>query len=75
MDTRSGDVGPLDRFLGYMSQDEQKKYLRPVDPANLSIQHRHELITTGRTVVGPRSRCPCGSGHRFKRCCMAGAAR
>ena len=51
-----------------------KKYMVTVDEANLSIRKRRELLRTGKTVVGPRARCPCGSGHRFKRCCMGKAA-
>lgn len=28
-----------------------------------------------RTKIGRNTTCPCGSGSKFKRCCMAGARR
>lgn len=43
-------------------------------------ERRSELETKGYTFVGRRKvgrneRCPCGSGVKFKRCCLEGAQR
>jgi uncharacterized protein YchJ len=60
----------MDYFRDRLTQEELERFVKPVDPANLSQVRRAELIRVGTTTVSPRSRCPCGSGHRFKRCCM-----
>jgi hypothetical protein len=60
----------MDHFRDRLTQEELERFVKPVDPANLSQVRRAELIRVGTTTVSPRSRCPCGSGHRFKRCCM-----
>jgi uncharacterized protein YchJ len=70
MDTRTGVIADYSELAKCMTEQERTHFLRVVDPANLSKAHRAELARTGTTTVGPRSRCPCGSGHRFKRCCM-----
>lgn len=70
MDTRSGQIAGYDQLAARMTEDERRQFLKPIDPANLSQVRRAELTRVGTTTVSPRSRCPCGSGHRFKRCCM-----
>lgn len=70
MDTRTGQIADLNSFLKRFDQDELDKFVKPIDVANLSQRNRRELYRIGTVTVGQRSRCPCGSGHRFKRCCM-----
>jgi hypothetical protein len=52
----------------------QTKFRQPIDVNNLSEDHRRELARTGRTAISRNTPCPCGSGKRFKRCCMTAAA-
>jgi len=66
MDTRTGDIGKLQD----MKIRVPKEFLRAVDSSTLSKKHRKELEQNGHTRLGPRSRCACGSGKRFKSCCM-----
>ncbi len=44
--------------------------LSEVKVRNLVKAKREELAKYGRTYISPRSRCGCGSGKRFKSCCM-----
>ena len=67
MDTRTGEIGMLDE----MKKRIPEEYLVPVDPQELPPRKRRQLERTGRTQISPRHRCPCGSGHRFKHCCMS----
>lgn len=73
MDTRTGRVGPMKDLAKGMTEPQIKTYLRPIDPANLSRQARRLLERKGTVTISRNSRCPCGSGIRFKRCCMDGA--
>lgn len=70
MDTRTGEVAGWEHFAERLPKEELRRFVVSIDPANLSQVRRAELIRVGTTTVSPRSRCPCGSGHRFKRCCM-----
>lgn len=42
----------------------------PVDEAMLSDKVKAELYKMGRAKISRNSRCVCGSGKRFKACCM-----
>lgn len=70
MDTRTGEVASIQHFRETLNEKELEMFVKPVDSKNLSTVRRAELQRVGSTLVSPRSRCPCGSGHRFKRCCM-----
>lgn len=80
MDTRTGEIAPMEEFE---KRGVDKKFLHPIkeplsnpgamnviDPRNLSPRVRRMVERTGRGMVSRNSRCPCGSGKRFKRCCM-----
>jgi uncharacterized protein YecA (UPF0149 family) len=76
MDTRTGEVAPEAEFeervkTGRMTRAEFNSYVRPIDPLKLSPKNLHQLAVSGRTWISRNSACPCGSGKRFKRCCMA----
>jgi uncharacterized protein YecA (UPF0149 family) len=45
-------------------------HIVPIDPANLSAANRALLECHGTVTVTRNSKCPCGSGKRFKRCHM-----
>ena len=81
MDMRTGEIGPL----AEMEKRVLKLFLRPVLTARemrggtifkpvrlefLSRSVRKMLLENGRAQISRNSKCPCGSGKRFKRCCM-----
>ena len=67
MDTSTGRISDLTTFL---SEGVPEKNLVPVDKFKLSPGKRRLLEEDGVVFIAPRSRCPCGSGRRFKSCCM-----
>jgi uncharacterized protein YecA (UPF0149 family) len=79
MDMRTGEIAPLSEFE---KRGVDKKFLRPIgrlndqgaikpiDPRKLSHRVRQMVLTTGHGLVSRNSKCPCGSGKRFKCCCM-----
>lgn len=79
MDTRTGEIAPLSefqargvpaRFLRPIGPLSEARSMNPIDPENLSPRVRRMVELTGRGQVSRNSKCPCGSGKRFKRCCM-----
>ena len=70
MDTRTGEISPLDELLEKLSPEEFKQFIRPVDESALSNRVRNVLKREGRVTISRNSRCPCGSGKKFKKCCM-----
>ena len=58
--TTAGDMGPV----------AKPPNLRLVDVMKLSKATRELLRRTRHTVISHNSRCPCGSGKRFKNCHM-----
>ena len=69
MDTRTGEVAMKDEDE-FRRIAEGVPYMIPIDPANLSAKARHFLAERGTVTITRNSRCPCGSGKRFKRCHM-----
>jgi hypothetical protein len=80
MDMRTGEIAPLKELL---ARGVPKKYLRKVRTdsdsrgnmkeirlSNLSPRVRRMVETTYHGKISRNSACPCGSGTRFKRCCM-----
>lgn len=41
-----------------------------VDIQNIPMRIRERMEKYGIAKIGRNTRCPCGSGKRFKRCCM-----
>jgi uncharacterized protein YecA (UPF0149 family) len=73
MDTRTGVVQTYADEGSLRAAQAKNPFLVPVDPnrkGGMARNRRKELFRFGKTVIGERARCPCGSGHRFKRCCM-----
>ena len=71
MDTRTGEIMNSEGMRRALGESDYAKYGRPIDPANLSSVRRQQLAATGRTKIGRNELCPCGSGAKFKRCCIA----
>ncbi|MDH5524473.1 MAG: SEC-C metal-binding domain-containing protein [Desulfobulbaceae bacterium] len=64
MDIRTGEVMPYAEMLFRMAgKPEDEEFFKPVPPQKITAK-------TGRN-----SMCPCGSGIKFKKCCLHGAAR
>jgi uncharacterized protein YecA (UPF0149 family) len=70
MDTRDGTISSLEHFKKAPSDGEISQFIKPIDVANLSQKTRDLLAKTGTATISRNSRCPCGSGRRFKNCCM-----
>ena len=70
MDTRTGEIRPLDNFMRTMTNGDIDKFIVPIDRENLSPRVNSMLNTNGKATIGRNHKCPCGSGKRFKRCCM-----
>lgn len=59
MDTRNGNI--YRDFLD--APDEAQPYLKPMEKPPTEYQLR-------KMRVGRNDPCPCGSGYKFKKCCM-----
>jgi uncharacterized protein YecA (UPF0149 family) len=70
MDTRTGEINHIEYFKQMLPRMEFEQFIRPVDWKALSPELQAEFEKTGRTKVSKRMPCPCGSGRKFKRCCM-----
>ena len=76
MDTRTGEIVPMKEFE---KRRVNKKFLKlfdddaatnPILFEFLSPRVRKMVTETGKGWVSRNSKCPCGSGKRFKACCM-----
>jgi uncharacterized protein YecA (UPF0149 family) len=70
MNTNTGEIASLEIFETEHTKEYIDKFIKPIDINNLSPHVREMLEKTGRAQITRNSRCPCGSGKRFKRCCM-----
>lgn len=61
MDTRTGRIVSLAEAAAMRIED--RAFMRPMEVAPTPTQAR-----TGR--VGRNDKCPCGSGRKFKACCL-----
>ena len=66
MDTQTGEVMAREDLLKNMGQREFDIRAVEIDVKNLSRRARRKLNADGHVVITGRSRCPCGSGKRFK---------
>ncbi len=72
MDTRTGDVyagEELKKMMGAMPEEETH-FMKRIRPSHLLPRNQKELTRSGHTKVGRNDPCPCGSGKKFKRCCL-----
>ena len=65
MDTRTGEVISDPTVTNNMHKP------KPINSNNLPLANQRQLELTGKTKIGPNTKCPCGSGKKFKRCCQA----
>ena len=70
MDTRTGEITEREELRKSMGDEAFEQHAIEVNPNSLSRRRRKELALFGRTRVGRNERCPCGSGKKFKKCCL-----
>lgn len=70
MDTRTGEIMGKEELQKRMGKEAFKDHAKPIREDALSSRRRRQLERTGKTKVGPNEKCPCGSGRKFKKCCM-----
>ncbi len=69
-ETKHNITGEMRReFFG----GETKKTVEALMDERLKQLPQERLVR--RVKIGRNSPCPCGSGHKFKRCCIAGLRR
>lgn len=61
MDTRTGEIYTKEEVLSM--DDATRKYMREMHLPLTPLQ-------TKRGKVGRNEPCPCGSGRKFKKCCL-----
>lgn len=61
---------------------QREFFMAETDRANLDAMdaRREQLVKEGatqfhRTKIGRNATCPCGSGRKFKKCCITAAQR
>lgn len=73
MDTRTGQIAPLDHFRRTLPEAEIERFVRPVELADLPAAVRSALARTSLGKLNRNDPCPCRSGRKFKVCCMNAA--
>jgi SEC-C motif domain protein len=63
MDTRNGDIRTAEQ-VAVMTADDQK-FFKPITTELTRVQRR-------TMKIGRNHPCPCGSGKKFKACCLVG---
>ena len=67
MDTRTGEIGTMDSLI---ENGTPREFIKPINTRNLS-RRNCDLFAAGMLdKIGRNHKCPCGSGKRFKTCCM-----
>jgi uncharacterized protein YecA (UPF0149 family) len=61
MDTRNGRI--YEASVAAAMPEDDRKYLRPMG-------HHPTPVQRARGKVGRNEPCPCGSGKKFKKCCL-----
>jgi uncharacterized protein YecA (UPF0149 family) len=71
MDTRTGEINTMTEFKKKLTEAEIQQFVKQVGINNLSPKKK-ALIAAGKsTKVGRNDKCPCSSGKKFKKCCLA----
>jgi uncharacterized protein YecA (UPF0149 family) len=53
-----------------IKQNRYGTIVKPIDPKTLPDRILFKIMGSRKHYVTRNSKCPCGSGKRFKRCCM-----
>jgi len=76
MDTRTGEIAQIAEFekrrvdKKFLKRFDDNSIVKPIRLKFLSPRVRKMVTETGKGWVSRNSKCPCGSGKRFKECCM-----
>ncbi len=65
---RVGDFNK--RFIVKRITDGKRQYVKTLDPMTFSVTTHMQMKRNHTAFLTRNSRCPCGSGRRFKRCCQ-----
>ena len=72
MDTRTGDIYTPEQVMNFLRKEaEITPFLKPMALAPTVSQKLRKPVNpkaVGR--VGRNEPCPCGSGKKFKKCCL-----
>lgn len=74
MNTEDGRImnpDVLTAFMGIekLDMDQLTAPWKVTEELTLAAKNLEELQRTVQTKIGRNDPCPCGSGHKFKRCC------
>ena len=71
MDTKTGDIytpETMAKFKAFMKAELKEMQLKPT----IKQLRRKPVDPKADGRVGRNDPCPCGSGKKFKKCCMVG---
>jgi len=71
MNVETGHIALMETLEQMFPKTDPGNFVE-IDTENISVKARQALAKYGHTMIGLRSRCPCGSGKRFKSCCWSG---
>ena len=72
MDRRTGEIGTLARLRKKAARrgDNPQQVVKAIDPPFLPSKAKALFERSGLAYITRNSHCPCGSGKRFKKCCL-----
>ncbi len=63
---KDGSINPDDIFTEFFEADTEEKVIQKMD--DRVKETGHKIVT--RQKIGRNAACPCGSGLKFKKCCI-----
>ena len=69
MNCETGEIKNLDILRKELGDSFEQK-AKEIDPKFLSPLRQRQLADKGTTKIGRNESCPCGSGRKFKKCCI-----
>jgi uncharacterized protein YecA (UPF0149 family) len=66
----TGEIASMDHFRSVLSEEQIEKFVKPLQTENLPAHALAAFAKTGRAKIGRNDPCFCGSGKKFKQCCM-----
>ena len=65
MDTRDGTIVDMEIYKKYIKETDQGLFFK-----KMKLQPTEQQLTRRPPKVGRNDPCPCGSGKKFKKCCL-----
>lgn len=71
MDTRTGDIFTGKALEELLRDNKTKPFLKPIN-LSVSVAQKLKKPIDKRAIgrIGRNDKCPCGSGKKFKFCCL-----